>query len=427
MRITNSMVMNRYTRDLNQSIERLSDDTERTSSNRSFLRASEDPVSAGQAISTATELNKTSQYRSNISGTQEWMKDTETAVQKFTDVLTSASTTLNSASSSGTNSEANNKILANSLTTTYQAQLLSSLNYSYAGQYVFGGSTSGLAPFKAGTDSDYESYTTSVSTYQNTYNTSYKAAISGGLSKTDAAAKASKEALAASQKASDFAPVADITPNGDGTITMKASLTEDDFEGKLLYLTPGTNQYIPVSKISTTAVPSGATASDLSYYSTENSAMTRSLPVDLGYGAQVSSGSMVDGTAFESFTDPLSFLLQPTSQNGTNNVYDDYGYTAQKLEDNDSSSVSNSMTLNTNTSTSTSIANAVVGGKENMLSYLSDKYTSDNTNLTSRLSDEQGLDAATGYMKLSMDSVVYQAALSVSSTILQNNLTNFLK
>ena len=424
MRITNNMVMEQYTRELNSNISSVSEDSEEISAGRSFLNASDNPVSASETLSASTQLNTVKQYQSNITTEQNWMSETDSAVESIQSILTSATTTLDDASSSASNSSTSNATLASDLESD-QTELLSTLNTELNGQYIFGGSTDGLPPFKAGTESDYTDYQTGVSDYV----TAYNSAIDAGETSDEANA----DGLTAAKKVSDIAPVAtftyvtDSTQGTVGTISAASdSLTSDDIEGKLLYLTPGTDSYIPVSQITTDSYTTGTNATSLSYYTTQNSAMTRTEPVDLGFGTQMKNGSVEDGTAFESFTDPLDFLLQTETGNGTNNLYDDFGITADKLNDDDTSTASNSLSMVDNMTDSVAVTEADIGGKDDMLSFLSTKYTSDNTNVTSQISSLEDTDVATAYAKYSLDMMVYQASLAISSTILQNNLTNYL-
>lgn len=435
MRITNSMIMGQYASQLNQNVERVSDDTQKLSSGQMYSRASQDPVDAAEMVAANGQLKTIERYQGNITNTQSWLTDTETAVNKnYYVILQSANTTLNSAANSGTDSSVNNATLATDLQYD-QTELLSALNAtSSTGQYVFGGSTTGNPPFKAGTESDYTAYSNYVTAYKNAYETAYNGTTGTAAAKQAAAeAKITADstdgstALGAATSALTVAPVVDVTIDGLGNATVSAALSESDIEGKLLYQTPGTGKYIPVSKINNSD-STGATVNDLSYYSTENSAMTRSYPVDLGYGAQMDGpGNVAAGTAFEASTDPLHFLLQNVTASGSQNVYDDFGATAAALNNNDASTVAASQTLNTQSMDAASLTNAVLGAKQNMLTFLSNKYSADNTNATQRLSNVEDVDTTTAYTQYSLHLMAYQATLAISNSILQNNLTEYLK
>ncbi|ADU28045.1 hypothetical protein [Ethanoligenens harbinense] len=436
MRITNSMIMGQYANQLNQNVERVSDDTQKLSSGQMYSRASQDPVDAAEMIAANGQLNTIERYQKNITNTQAWLTDTESTVNKtYYSILQSANTTLNAAANSGTDSSVNNSTLATNLQYD-QTEILSALNStSSTGQYVFGGSASGNPPFKAGSESDYTAYSNYVTAYKNVYETAYNGTTGTAADKQSAAEAAitadsadGSTALGAASSALTVAPVVDVTIDGSGNATVSAALSESDIEGKLLYQTPGTGKYIPVAKINDSAQTSSTTVNDLAYYSTENSAMTRSYPVDLGYGTQMdSSGNVAAGTAFEASTDPLSFLLQNVTASGSQNVYDNFGATATALNNDDTSTVSASQTLNTQSMDAASLTNAVLGAKQNMLTFLSNKYSADNTNATQRLSNVEDVDTTTAYTQYSLHLMAYQATLAISNSILQNNLTEYLK
>lgn len=430
MRITSSMMMSQYARQLNQNTEQISDDTQKLSSGKKYARASQDPVDAANMVEANGQLATISRYQSNITSAQSWLTETETVVKTdYYSILQSANTTLNTASSSGTDSSVNNQTLGTTLESD-QTKILSALNSTFGGQYVFGGSATGNPPFKAGTESDYTTYTNYVAAYKTVYEDAYDNA---STDKQAAAEKAVKDAeadsttdLGKAKTALTVAPAVNITFSGS-TATVSAALDATDVEGKLLYQTPATGKYVPVSKINNSAQTATTTEHDLSYYSTENSAMTRTAPVDLGYGAQVTDGSVEDGTAFESYTNPLDFLVQNVTSTGSDNVYDSFGVTASKLSQNDTSTVQTTFSLNTSAMDATSLTNSVLGAKQNMLTFLSDKYTADNTNMTQRLSNVEDVDTASAYTQYSLHMMAYQACLAISSTILQSNLTNYLK
>lgn len=437
MRITNSMVMNQYAKQLNHNVEQVSDDTQKLSSGQKYSRASQDPVEAAQMVEINGQLKTVNRYQSNIQSAQSWMTETETVVNTdYYGILTKANVTLNTASSSGTSSTTSNAALAQNLQ-GYQTDMLSALNSISGGQYVLGGSSTGNPPFKVGTESDYTAYANYVTAYGTAYNTAYQAAYTADPTITDTAAQAKAATAAAAdadvktaQSSLTVAPVFTVSTSeasGTHTATVTASLSEDDINGKLLYQAPTTGAYIPMSKINNSAQTAATTVNDLAYYSTENSAMTRTSPIDLGYGTQMSGGKVVAGTAFEASTNPLDFLLQNVTTSGSQNVYDAFGETANALNQNDTSSVSATFSLNTDAMTKTTLVNTALGAKQNMLTFLSNKYSADTINITQQLSNVEDVDTTTAYTQYSLHLMAYQASLSISSSILQNNLTQYLK
>lgn len=69
---------------------------------------------------------------------------------------------------------------------------------------------------------------------------------------------------------------------------------------------------------------------------------------------------------------------------------------------------------------------ADLGGRQNRLDMLSERYGQDTINYTQMLSDVEDLDTAEGIMNFSMAETVYRAALSVGAKIIQPTLVDFL-
>lgn len=372
MRITTSMMMARYMRSLNANSEQVSTDTERLSSGRAYLRASENPVDASRMIVTNHQLKTIEDYQDKISAANNWLGQAESTVKSINDnVLTAVSSALQTAASTATQSSDENQINAQALETA-QGSLLTSLNAVQGSQYVFGGEADGLPPFKVGAEDD----------------------VSNGS-------------------------VADV---------FSGTANHDAIVGKLLYLVPATGKYVPVNQIQTGSTYS-TDATSASYYNVNNPALSRSMKVDLGMGVQMSNGSIQEGTALDTFTNPLNLLIQKDTSgyNGYNNIYDDLTVTANALRNDDTSTISASMRMESGTQSTVSMSTAAIGEKTKMLSFLSDKFDTDYQNTTDRISKLEDMDTIAGYGTLSLHMMVYQASLAISNTILQNNLTNYLK
>lgn len=70
---------------------------------------------------------------------------------------------------------------------------------------------------------------------------------------------------------------------------------------------------------------------------------------------------------------------------------------------------------------------ADIGGRQNRLDLISDRYGQDTINYTQMMSDVEDLDQAKAIMDFSMAEAVYRAALSVGARIIQPTLVDFLK
>jgi len=70
---------------------------------------------------------------------------------------------------------------------------------------------------------------------------------------------------------------------------------------------------------------------------------------------------------------------------------------------------------------------AELGGRQNRLDLIEDRYGQDVINYTQMISDVEDLDQAEAIMWYSMQEAVYRAALSVGSRVIQPTLMDFLR
>lgn len=378
MRITNSMMMKKYAESLSDSLNQVDRYSQQVTSGTKFTRASEDPTDAVTSLKLMEQLSQVGSYQSSAGTASTWLKTTETSVKTIDSILQSASETV-TAAKNGTNTGSDLANYEKSLT-NYQQELLQTLNQTSGSQYVFGGSTTGNPPFKIGTAADVSTDMVSLS--------------------------------------------------GTGAITFTG--TDDGIAGHqnivglLLYNIPNTDTYIPVSDIGTGAVPTGATPGDIGYYTTRNSAMSYTESIDLGMGEQVSDYQVTGGTAMNVATSPLDFLVVD-SDGTTANLYDQLGKVVTQLKNGDSSGLGGLLDLVGTTQDEESKTVVEVGSKEQMCTFMTNKFTNDNTNLQSSLSSAMDVDSAQTITNYIQSQAVYQAAQSICSNVMQHSLFDFLK
>jgi flagellar hook-associated protein 3 FlgL len=366
MRITSGMMMSNYRNALGNNLSRLNDENGKISSEMRFSRASDDPVAAMKTLKTYRQLANTDQYQQSVSETSSWMTATESAVSTVDKILTTANSTI-VAAKNGTYSSGDAANQAKSVD-SYQQELLQTLNSTFNGQYIFGGSDNSSQPFKIGT--------------------------------------ADESDLAASA----------------GAFDNTASVT-----GKLLYNIPNTKTYVPVSAIS-----NAKSGDPNYTYSINNPTMKYSMPVDVGLGITTdTSKNVVSGTAFESATSALDFLCQNFTGASTGaqseNIVDSLGDASTQLKSGTTPKLDDALNMVKSTQDSELKATVVIGEKSKTLGFLSDKLTNDNTNLNARLSTIADIDITEEYTKYQTDQQVYNASLSIGTNILQHSIFDFLK
>lgn len=124
--------------------------SDQANSTRKFQRGSEDPVGAIQTMKACHDYTMNEQYISNRSQAESFMNTTETYIKQINDVCNTAVEKATEAA----NGDKNDTDLANYATgmENYRDELLTSLNSTYTGKFVFGGSKDDDPPFKYNDD-----------------------------------------------------------------------------------------------------------------------------------------------------------------------------------------------------------------------------------------------------------------------------------
>lgn len=385
MRITSSMMMNKYRDSLSESLSQVDEYTRQVSDGTKFARPSDDPIDAITSLHNIRALAVNGDYSDNVSSASTWLSTTQASVTTVDQILQSAQETI-TAAQNGTNNDSDEQNYAKSIE-SYQTELLQTLNTVSGGRYVFGGDATGDPPFKIGSSEDISSG-------------ALVDLSSSGVTFTDTDADASASA--------------------------------QNIVGSLLYRLPDTGKYIPVSDIGVSSNFS-SDPHDIGYYSIKNSALDYSQPVDMGLGEQVSNYHVAGGTAMDISTSALDFLVQGTSDDTPTppaqsvNLYDKMGTVAAQMESGDSSGLGSLLDLAGSTQTEESKSMVQIGAKESMCSFLTSRFQTDDENLQTNLKNSMDVDANLAITNLMQSKASYQAAQAICTNVLQNSLADFLK
>jgi flagellar hook-associated protein 3 FlgL len=118
--------------------------------------------------------------------------------------------------------------------------------------------------------------------------------------------------------------------------------------------------------------------------------------------------------------------MNPTATS-SENIVDSLAGASQQLNSGATPQLDDALNMVQSTQDAELKTTVVVGEKSKLLDYIGNKLTDDNTNLTSRLSTIADVDVTQESTNYQMDQMVYQASLSIGSTILQHSLIDFLK
>ena len=150
MRITTSMMTNKYVRNLNKSAAEMNYLNEKVSTGRKFFKGSEDPISAIKAYKLRREYRSTEVYDTNISDADSFLTTAET---NLTEISSNLELTYTSylKGINGTMSADDREIIAKELD-NLQESILTSLNAKISDRYVFGGTSKDEIPFTKDND-----------------------------------------------------------------------------------------------------------------------------------------------------------------------------------------------------------------------------------------------------------------------------------
>ena len=145
MRITNSIITNKYTRQLGSLESAVNDSTNKVTSGSALTKFSDDTTASVRAYKIRSTLSKIENYQSNINYANTSLTDSESALNNLNDIYQYAMGKIvegqNATESSGERS-----IVATELR-SLQEEMLSSLNVSTSGTYLFGGTNTESEPF----------------------------------------------------------------------------------------------------------------------------------------------------------------------------------------------------------------------------------------------------------------------------------------
>jgi len=138
MRITNNMILNNTTANMNSNKLNVSNMNNQMSSQKKIQKPSENPVIAIRALRLRTSLAQVNQYyEKNIPDAESWLDVTETALTNMKSILSDIRTQCVNGSTGTLTAEDRNTILTN--LKALQEQVYSEGNADYAGRTIFTG------------------------------------------------------------------------------------------------------------------------------------------------------------------------------------------------------------------------------------------------------------------------------------------------
>ncbi len=151
MRITNSIILRGYNRNLNRLATMKHESENRITTTRKFCRASQNPLAAAKALDVRRSLYNLAQYEENLKTANTFYTEAETTLLQVSDKMAEVRETLIAACNTTRDNE-EYEIYSEQLETIAK-ELVSIFNTDSAGRAIFGGESDDSLPFTIQNDS----------------------------------------------------------------------------------------------------------------------------------------------------------------------------------------------------------------------------------------------------------------------------------
>lgn len=397
MRITNSMLVSNTVWNIGKNTERLSEASERQSTQSKISLPSDDPVVATNAVKYRNYVSTVEQYQDNVSNATSWMSVTEGAISDLNDVVQEIRDKTVQAAN-GTQSAQSLAAIKTEIT-QLKKSAIDILNTSYAGRYVFAGYNTDASPYADTSVSltNADGTTTSVSavTYKNQY-------VNLGSVVSDAVA-------------TDYGTSG--TASAPATPSALASL-------ETVY-----NTAKAVTSASATGVYNYSNIAD------------QTINYNIGYGSEIAVnvegqdlvGTTSGSTLFDTIDklllglDELSSTADTTSAVTGTTTIKYYSLTTDATGTTSSTFTLTDILgdLDTDMDRISSVT-ADLGARESYVTLAKNRLSDDKTVYTKLMSNNEDVDVATATTDLSEAQTVYEASLTVGAKAITKSLLDFI-
>ena len=399
MRITNSMLVSNTVWNIGKNTERLSEASERQSTQSKISLPSDDPVVATNAVKYRNYVSTVEQYQDNVSNATSWMSVTEGAISDLNDVVQEIRDKTVQAAN-GTQSAQSLAAIKTEIT-QLKKSAIDILNTSYAGRYVFAGYNTDSSPYADTSVSltNADGTTTSVSavTYKNQY-------VNLGSVVSDAVA-------------TDYGTsgTADVPVSPSALASLESAYTTAKPVTSATAKTPGIYNYSSIAD--------------------------QTINYNIGYGSEIAVnvegqdlvGTTSGSTLFDTIDklllglDELSSTADTTSAVTGTTTIKYYSLTTDATGTTSSTFTLTDILgdLDTDMDRISSVT-ADLGARESYVTLAKNRLSDDKTVYTKLMSNNEDVDVATATTDLSEAQTVYEASLTVGAKAITKSLLDFI-
>jgi len=144
-RISQTMMSSMFLSDMQNSLKRLMDAEKQMSSGHLYSKSSDNPAEVSRGMTVGTAVSRNSQYRKNLDDAVTWLSNTDTALGKINDLISSIREKVIYAGDGGL-SEIDRNAIAEDIR-AMRDELVQSANYNVEGRYLLGGYQTSDTPF----------------------------------------------------------------------------------------------------------------------------------------------------------------------------------------------------------------------------------------------------------------------------------------
>ncbi len=449
MRITNSMMTNNILLSLNKNRSSLASLEEQMSTGKRIQRPSDDPIVAARALKFRTNISEIKQYETNTNDALSWLSVTEQAIANSTDIIKRISE-LAVQGSSGTLTTKNRESMIEEIK-QLKEQLVSEGNVSYAGRHVFTGYQTDKSLVYEGADNTetfsitehlqssqmetvkkvYGEEIHEVSRIRLGYDTVNEATVPATIAGYTVIAMSSTDTLSSVPPAANEAYAPAVNEVHFLTDTGELVFNQANVNATIPPALPGDPELIPSTfdfDYEKTEFSKGELRPD-HYYDSTNLTTGDIFTVAeeaMTYQVSYSQNMQVNVMGYDFITTDLVRDLDEIIDATTSISYD--GSLSDELNQDLLTEKFSSLIGKMDRHIQSNLnVTSLIGGKVNRLELTLNRLSEDDLNFTDLLSENEDVDMAETLIKFSAQEVVYNAALSSSSKIIQPTLLDFLR
>lgn len=441
MRITNSMMVNRYKKNLNNSLSTLTDLQSKVASGRNFDKFSQDPINAMRANNLYTNISNITNYKSNVSDANDMLLTAEGAVMDIHSVVDETLFTDCLLGVTGTTGPDEREIISTKLQTV-QDSILQTLNTKYADIYVFGGLNTSEAPFSLSENGDLLFRGVNVNTGKLDNEdgaVSNLGDVKVSFGKQNADAFNGYQIVITSDAAADFDKAVVNTDDKTITVNLNQGATAGDLQAVLnnpaSVTIEGTQplnaDFSLISVDDADAKVYAGSSAKISDTVDLEALANEKFYVDIGVGLGFNDDNSVNPqTALDISVSGLKFMGYGVDENGLpNNVFSLLKEITNNLKAEDFSYDDVLPYINKLDSQNTDLILGQItriGVQSNYVTRMETRFDDTKFNANAKLGNVESCDEVEAISELTMQQYAYKVSLQMSANILQSSLLDYL-